>query len=211
MALEEYDDYEQEQIIKDWLRQNWFTIFAGIALGIGGLWGYAKWQNTQVAQNHEAATEYQQLMTVIDNQSTQDAADVLARYDEQYGVNFYAMKAHMALADRWLADNQIEQAIAEYNTVLNAKAGKPIAEMVRLRLARLYVANGSYDAAKEQLSMVQSGAYGTVVEEIKGDIFVAENNQSKAQDAYQLALLSGEGYSGKALLEMKLADVKVSE
>ena len=211
MALEEYDDYEQEQIIKDWLRQNWFTIFAGIALGIGGLWGYAKWQNAQIAQSHEAAAEYQQLDSVLKNQSTADAAEVLSRYDEQYGVNYYSMKAHMTLADRWLEDNQVDQAIAEYRTVLDAKAGKPIAEMVRLRLARLYVAKGNYDAAREQLSMVQSSAYETVVEEIKGDIFVAENMPAKAQDAYQLALLSGEGYSGKALLEMKLSDVKVSE
>lgn len=211
MALEEYDDYEQEQIIKDWLRQNWFTIFAGIALGIGGLWGYAKWQNAQAVQNQNAAGEYQQLISVVENQPLEDAAEVLARYDEQYGVNYYAMKAHMAMADRWLASGQIDQAIEEYQTVLKAKAGKPLAEMIRLRLARLYVAKENYDAAREQLAMVQSSAYETMVEEIKGDIFVAENSPEKAQDAYQLALLSGEGYSGKALLEMKLADVKVSE
>lgn len=211
MALEEYDDYEQEQIIKDWLRQNWFTIFAGIALGIGGLWGYAKWQNAQAVQNQNAAGEYQQLISVVENQPPEDAAEVLARYDEQYGVNYYAMKAHMAMADRWLASGQIDQAIEEYQTVLKAKAGKPLAEMIRLRLARLYVAKENYDAAREQLAMVQSSAYETMVEEIKGDIFVAENSPEKAQDAYQLALLSGEGYSGKALLEMKLADVKVSE
>jgi predicted negative regulator of RcsB-dependent stress response len=211
MALEEYDDYEQEQIIKDWLRQNWFTIFAGIALGIAGLWGYAKWQNSQMAQNQNAASEYQQLVSVINTQPAQDAAEVLVRYDEQYGMNYYAMKAHMSLADRWIEDGQIEQAISEYQKVLDSKASQPIAEMVRLRMARLYVANENFDAAREQLSMVQSSAYETVVEEVKGDIFAAENTPKKAQDAYQLALLSGEGYSGKALLEMKLADVKVSE
>ena len=42
MAFEEYDDYEQEQLVKEWLGNNWFTIVAGIALGIGGLWGYGK-------------------------------------------------------------------------------------------------------------------------------------------------------------------------
>ena len=211
MALEEYDDYEQEQIIKDWLRQNWFTIFAGIVLGIGGLWGYAKWQNAQVAQSQEAPTVYQQLVSVIESQTPADAADVLRRYDEQFGVNYYAMKAHMALADRWLADGQVKKAIEEYQTVLGAGMDKPVAEMVRLRLARLLVTDGQYEAAREQLSMVQSSSYETVVEEIKGDIFVAESTPEKAHDAYQLALLSGEGYSGKALLEMKLADVKVSK
>jgi len=211
MALEEYDDYEQEQIIKDWLRQNWFTIFAGIILGIGGLWGYATWQNAETVQSQKAAAEYQQLVSVLENQSPEDAADVLARYDDEYGVNYYAMKAHMTLADRWLADGQIEASIAEYQKVLDAKAGKAVAEMVRLRLARLYVATDQYESAREQLSLVQSSAYETMVEEIKGDIYVAENTLEKAQDAYQLALLSGEGYSGKALLEMKLTDVKVSE
>ncbi len=211
MALEEYDDYEQEQIIKDWLRQNWFTIFAGIALGIGGLWGYAKWQNAQMTQSHQAAEEYQQLQVVLDNQSTSDAAEVLTRYDEEYGVNYYSMKAHMTLAERLIEEGKLDQAVAEYQKVLEAKTDKPMAELVRLRLARLYVADDQYELAREQLSMVQSKAYETMVEEIKGDIFVAENALKKAQDAYQLALLSGEGYSGKALLEMKLADVKVSD
>ncbi len=79
-----------------------------------------------------------------------------------------------------------------------------------MRLARLYVSAQQYDAAREQLGLVQSSAYGTVVEEVKGDVFAAENDLEKAQDAYQLALLSGEGYSGKALLEMKLSQVKVN-
>ncbi|GAA4815980.1 hypothetical protein GCM10011365_01310 [Marinicella pacifica] len=211
MALEEYDDYEQEQIIKDWLRQNWFTIFAGIVLGIGGLWGYAKWQNAQQTQNNHAAAEYQKLIQVIENQTPEDAAEVLQRYDDEYGVNYYAIKAHMTLATRWLEKGDINQAIEQYQTALKAKPGKPMAEMIRLRLARLFVDNGQYESAQEQLSLVQSQAYETMVEEIKGDIFVAENKLKKAQDAYQLALLSGEGYSGKALLEMKLSDVKVDE
>ena len=37
MAFEEYDDFEQEQIVKDWIKNNWFTITLGIVLGLGGV------------------------------------------------------------------------------------------------------------------------------------------------------------------------------
>ncbi len=77
MALEEYDDYEQEEIIKDWLRQNWFTIFAGIALGISGLWGYTKWQNTQADKNQASATEYHQISETIKQQPPADSIELV--------------------------------------------------------------------------------------------------------------------------------------
>lgn len=211
MALEEYDDYEQEQIIKDWLRQNWFTIFAGIALGISGLWGYAKWQNTQAAKNQSAATQYQQISDTINQQKPADVAVLVTDYEAEYGTGFYSIKARMQLAARWVKTGEMDKAINEYQAVIAAKPDKALAELARLRLARLFVSTQQFDAAREQLGLVQSSAYGTVVEEIKGDIFTAENNLEKAQDAYQLALLSGEGYSGKALLEMKLSDVKVTD
>ena len=139
------------------------------------------------------------------------AREGFVRYDDKKCINVHDIKAQMTDAELWMGKGDDNLVVKQYQTALKAKPGKPMAEMIRLRLARLFVDNGQYESAQEQLSLVQSQAYETMVEEIKGDIFVAENKLKKAQDAYQLALLSGEGYSGKALLEMKLSDVKVDE
>ncbi|VAW47905.1 hypothetical protein MNBD_GAMMA02-1148 [hydrothermal vent metagenome] len=208
MALEEYDDYEQEQIVKEWLSNNWMTIFAGIAIGIGGLWGYGQWQNSKVTHSVAAATEYTQLEAALALTEGAEVNQLINDYEAEFGSNIYTIQARLQAASQLVEADDVAAAKTQYQVLIAAKPDKPIAEMVRLRLARLLVSEGDYDAASTELGLVQSKAYQTIVEEVMGDIYAAQGNHSKAQDAYQLALNEGEGYSGKQIIEMKLADIK---
>lgn len=209
MALEDYDDYEQEQIVKEWLSNNWLTILAGIAIGIGALWGYGQWQNSKVSQSAAAANEYTQLEAALMVSEGDDTDQLIADYENQYGGNIYTVQARLMAAAKSVEAGDVSAAKAQYKALIEAKPDKPIAEMVRLRLARLLVSGGEYDEASTQLGLVQSKAYQTIVEEVLGDMYAAQGEYSKAQDAYQLALNEGEGYSGKQIIEMKLADIQV--
>ncbi len=209
MAFEEYDDYEQEQLVKEWLGNNWLTIVAGIAIGIGGLWGYGQWQNSQVMKSHSAATEFAALEASLKVSEAGEIDQLIEDYEGQYGSNIYAVQARMQAANKMVEDGNLAAAKDQYKALIAAKPDKPIAEMARLRLARLLVSENEFSAATAELGLVQSKAYQTIVEEVMGDIYVAQGNHSKAQDAYQLALNEGEGYSGKQIIEMKLADIKV--
>ncbi len=210
MAFEEYDDFEQEQLVKEWLSKNWFTILAGIALGIGGLWGYGKWQDTRSLQDQEAATEFTQLEAALAVSEAADAAQLITDYEASYGNNIYTIQARLNAANKLVEAKDIAAAKAQYELLIAAKPDKPIAEMVRLRLARLLVSEGEYTSALTELGLVQSKAYQTIVEEVIGDIYAAQGDAAKAVDAYQLALNEGEGYSGKQIIEMKLADIKTT-
>lgn len=211
MAFEELDDFEQERAVKEWLSSNWLTIVAGIALGIGGLWGYGKWQVSKQEKTYNAANEYVQLEQVLSLGEVAEADKMINEYVGKYGHNIYAMKARMLAASEWVKKDDIAAAKQQYQTVIDAKPDKAIAEMARLRLARLLVAEGDFTAALSQLSLVQSQAYQTIVEEITGDVHLAQGEMAQAKDAYQLALNNGEGYSGRQLVEMKLADVKAAQ
>lgn len=211
MAFEELDDFEQERVIKEWLSSNWLTIAAGIALGIGGLWGYGKWQVSQQEKSNAAANEYLQMEQVISLGDFTETEKTIAEYVAKYGNNIYTIKARMLAASDMVLKEEIAAAKQQYQAVIDAKPDKAIAEMARLRLARLLVAEGEYTGALTQLSLVQSKAYQTIVEEITGDVHLAQGEAAKAKDAYQLALNEGEGYSGRQIVEMKLADVKAAE
>ncbi len=50
-----------------------------------------------------------------------------------------------------------------------------------------------------------------MVLEIKGDVYLAQGQTKQAHDTYQLALNEGDGYSGRNIIEMKLADSQVAE
>ncbi len=208
MAFEEYDDYEQEQLVKEWLKNNALTMILGVALGIGGLYGYGYWQDGQARKAQQGAVEYQQIAQVLERQEFEEAEKMLGNYEKQYGTNLFALKARMQLASEFLNAEKLAQAKAQYQMIVASKPEKSIAEMARLRLARLMISMGELDEATEELSSVQSVAYKTMVEEIRGDIFVAQGDLSQAKDAYQLALNEGEGFSGRQIIEMKLADVQ---
>lgn len=210
MAFEEYDDYEQEQLVKEWLSKNWFTIAAGIALGIGGLWGYGQWQKSNMVTNQEAAVEFTQLEAAMALDDVTGIDQLIADYEGEFGNNIYSIQARLQAANKMIAADDLAAAKAQYQKLIATKPDKPIAELVRLRLARLLVSEGDYTTAMSELSLVQSKAYQTIVEEVIGDIYAAQGNSSKAQDAYQLALNEGEGYSGKQIIEMKLADIKAA-
>ncbi|TDR22460.1 YfgM family protein [Marinicella litoralis] len=211
MAFEEYDDYEQEQLVKEWLNKNWLTIVAGIALGIGGLWGYGQWQVSQSNNIKAAAEEFVQIEQLLSLGELTEAEKMIADYEAQYGSNIYVVKARLMAAGKLVEQDKIAEAKVQYQTLIDAKPEKSIAEMARLRLARLLVSEGDYTAALTHLDKVQSQAYQTIVEEVVGDVFLAQGELNKAKDAYQLALNEGEGYSGRQIVEMKLADVKAAK
>ena len=208
MAFEEYDDYEQEQLVKEWLKNNALTIALGIALGIGGLWGYGQWQNSQAEELQTGATEYQQIAKVVELGELSEATQMVQDYDAQYGGNLFAIKARMLLAAKLIENDQLADAKAQYDAIIASKPDQVMAELAYLRSARLSVSLGELDLAESLLKNVQSVSYKTVVEEIRGDVFLARGDAEAAQGAYQLALNDGEGYSGRQIIEMKLANVK---
>lgn len=211
MAFEEFDDIEQERLVKQWLKDNWLTIVAGIALGIGGIYAYNFWVNNKVVKQLDAAEQYTKTDKILQVGELSEAEKSITELEQKYGASFFSAKSRMELAKSYIDKSETQAAIGQYEKILSSKPGQPIAEVSRLRLARLMVAEKKYDKANELLNLVRSEAYKTVIDEVRGDIFYNQGEVLKAADAYQLALNSGEGYSGKNILEMKIADIRPAE
>lgn len=211
MAFEEYDDYEQEQLVKQWLKDNMLTIALGIALGIGGLWGYGYWQNSKAQKQQDGAIEFLQIDKVIELGELDEAQTMLDNYQQQYGANLFALKGRMQLADKRLKKQQLDQAKAQYQQVISGAAEPALKELAQLRLARLFLAADQPKQAQQQLDTIKSKAYRSMVDEIRGDIYITEGQADKAKDAYRLALNDGEGYSGRQIVEMKIADISTTK
>ncbi len=47
MAFEEYDKYEQSELVQKWLRENGLSIVVGVAIGLVGIFGWQQWRNHQ--------------------------------------------------------------------------------------------------------------------------------------------------------------------
>ena len=83
---------------------------------------------------------------------------------------------------------------------------RDLIDISRLRLARLLLAEGQLDEARTQLDQVLSASYSAEQQELRGDLFLAENNLEQARAAYEAAL-AAQGGGGNPLLRLKLENL----
>lgn len=204
MAFEEYDDFEQEQIVKDWIKNNWFTIALGIFLGLGGVIGMNYYKSSQQEQRYKAANQYKAFTSVMELSEFDEAKTLLSDFEQEFGSNFYTIEAHLLLAKEYVAKNELENAAAELNYVIDSKPSKIITELVQLRLARIHNAMAKHDEALSIVNSISIESFKSIAKEIEGDALVAKGEYEKAITAFEESIAKGEGYSSKKNIEMKI-------
>ena len=81
-----------------------------------------------------------------------------------------------------------------------------VATVAKIRLARALVSTGKLNEAKKIIAENFPKSFASIIAEIKGDIYYAENNIPKAREAYDEAILSSGG-EGTQLLKLKRDDL----
>jgi predicted negative regulator of RcsB-dependent stress response len=203
MAFEEYDDFEQEKLVKDWIKANWLTITLGIGLGLGGVFGINYWKGYQQEQRYKIANQYNSFTEVMKLSQHDEAQTILEELEKASGSNFYTYEAHLLLAKEYVEKNELEKAVSELQNVIDSKPDQLMTEFVKLRLARVYNAMQKYDDALAEVNNISIESFSSIASEIQGDAYLAKGESEKAVAAYKQAVEKGEGYSGKKNIEMK--------
>ncbi len=204
MAFEEYDDFEQEKLVKDWIKSNWLTIATGIVLGLGSVIGINYWKTQKQEQRFQVANQYNSFTEVMELSELDEAQNILKDIETSAGDNFYTYEAHFLLAKEYAQKDELDKAAQELSKVIENKPDQILTEFARLRLARVYNAMNKPDDALSQISKISIESFSSIAKEIKGDAYLAKGENDKANTAYQEAIADGEGYSGKTTIEMKL-------
>jgi predicted negative regulator of RcsB-dependent stress response len=204
MAFEEYDDFEQEQLVKDWIKNNWLTIASGIVLGLGGVIGINYWKAHQQEQRYQKAVQYNSFTEVMKLSEFDEAQTLLNKMESDSGASFYTYQAHLLLAKEYVAKNELDKAVTELQSIIASKPDQLLTEFVKLRLARVYNAQGKYDDALGLISGVSLESFLSIAKEIEGDSYTAKGEKDKATTAFKDAVEKGNGYSGKQNIDMKM-------
>ena len=97
MAFEEYDKYEQSELVQKWLRENGVSIVVGVLIGLVGIFGWQQWRNHQ-ARNQSAASQLYQQAKVAQLSGKPDVARQLTdQLMRDYAKSPYAL---FAVSDR---------------------------------------------------------------------------------------------------------------
>ncbi len=195
-------DEEKAEELKQWWKDNGTSVIVGIALAIGGMFGWQQWQAHKKTQAEGGSRLFAKL-----SDDKADSTKILKQIQTEYGSTPYStLAALMAAKQNCTAEKpDTEACISELRQA--TKSDQPeIADIAKLRLARMLLSNKQLDEAETLINSKLPAAYAALVDEIKGDIYVAKNQPGKAREAYDRAILSASGQSVE-FLKMKRDDL----
>lgn len=192
--MAEYETEEQQvEALKQWWKENGLAVIGGAGLGIAALFGWFSWNNHQEKIATEASDIFIQAQEAVnknDASTLQEKANLLR---SDYASTPYASLAvlHQAKAQHEKGDNAAAEESLRW--VINNSKQDNVQAVARLRLARLLLAENKYDEAQDIISNNLSDAYSSLVNEVRGDIFVARGEIEQAKQAYDKAMQSASG------------------
>ena len=210
--MEFYESEEQRvEALKNWWKTNSSSVFTGLAIGLAVLAGFNAWQHAQKQKTEEAAGLYQQLLKAVDAKQSDPAIKLSERLIEQHQGSAYATYATLFEARLKADAGDLAGAKKALSDLLASTKDSNIQHLARLRLGQVLLALGETEPALKLLEPLKPrdmGKYESRYEELKGDLYAAQQRDSEALAAYQRAKDAGET---APLLDMKINNLGVAE
>jgi predicted negative regulator of RcsB-dependent stress response len=203
----EYDEHEQGERVRSWLAQNGSSLITGVLMGLALVYGWQIWQGRGAHHKEEASAQYQSLSDAVEAKDAAKAKVLTAQLGEKFGDTAYAVVG--ALRDAALLHDTGKDAEAlALLRATRAKATDPgIVDVIDIRVARLLLIMGKTDEAAREAGKLKNSRYPAILDELRGDIAVAQGKRDEARQHYEKALaLLDQAAPTRELLELKLID-----
>lgn len=206
--VEEYlTDDEQAEALKTWWRENWAWVLSGVVIGLCLLGGWQYYQRYKIKRAEAAAQTLDQFAAA--QGSDKAKAEVLFKdLTDKYAATPYAMQAQLLQAQNAVDSNDFARAEAALRIVMADSKDPELAQIAKLRLARVLIEQGKADDALALLEVAKAGAFAAEAHELRGDALYAKKDESGARAEYETALAVYKTSGGDvSLLELKLLDL----
>lgn len=207
---------EEEQLeqMKRWWNENGKSTVTGVLLAVAAYLGYEGWQGQQQKTAEAASAVYQNMLEsvsapVLSDEQQATASHLAGELKNNHGDSLYANYGAMMLARIAVQNNELDKAAAELRWVLDQNPQGPVADLTRSRLARVLAEKGAYTEAHKLVASTGNKNVESLYAEVRGDIYLQENNFSAARTAYDQALADLQSFEEgqRSLLQIKLQNV----
>jgi predicted negative regulator of RcsB-dependent stress response len=205
MAVELYDEHEQGERVRRWIKEYSPAIIVGLILAFGGIFGFGQWQEYRAGQQALASQYYQAVGQALTAEDLDRAASEYQTMIDNVGDAAYSELAGMRLASAFVEDGRLGRAAEIYRRILDSGRLEALEPVATLRLARILEAQGDTESALSLLSGEAPDGFEASWNETRGDLLFAQGDLEDARAAWQLALerRQADGNSTR-LLELKI-------
>jgi predicted negative regulator of RcsB-dependent stress response len=197
---------EQVEALKKWWKENARSILVGLVLGLAAVYGWRVWVSYQHNQAELASAQYAQVLQAVEKGDLQPAREFGARVIRDFGSTPYAFLSALALARLEVEKGSLDKARGHLEWALEHTPEDAFKPLVRLRLARVLLAQGQAAQALALAKTPDTGAFESQFREVEGDIYLVQGKDGSARVAYELALKNA-GPEERDRLQMKLDDL----
>ncbi|WP_447734407.1 YfgM family protein [Rhodanobacter soli] len=208
MAFEEYDKYEQSELVQKWLRDNGVSIIAGIVIGLVGIFGWQQWRNHQARNESQASQLYQQMQIAQASGKPDTASQLTDQLMKDYAKSPFTVFAVSERAKQQVQARQLDKAEASLKWAESHATAPALKSLTLLRIAQVELARDNGKEALATLERIPADSYQGLAQELRGDVLVKLGRPDEAGKAYQAALSTlGKEAPQRGALQMKLDDL----
>jgi predicted negative regulator of RcsB-dependent stress response len=142
MVDEFLSEREQAEQLRNWLRENWIWLVAGVALTIGGYYGWRAWQSHQSSRAVEAGQLLASMLEAIGGDRREEGLRLAGQLTGDYADTPYADHATLVLARLDVDAGDFVAAERRLAGVAEGSNDPDLRVVARVRLARVQLAQG---------------------------------------------------------------------
>ncbi|KAF7768798.1 hypothetical protein PCIT_a3299 [Pseudoalteromonas citrea] len=203
--MEIYSTEEQQaEAIKQFFRDNGVSLALGIVLGLGGLYGWKAYNQSQITSAEAASNAYSDIV---------EGEEVLASAESfiaNNGDSNYAVLAAFVAAKEAVDKQQYSVATEKLRFAADTVKNPELKATALTRLARIQLTEKKLDEALATLNTTMPASFNAQVSEIKGDVYLEKGDKQSARTHYQAAVSASED-ANNTLLQNKLDDLATAQ
>lgn len=186
--MSHYDDEDQAQRVKQWWKDNWIALAAGLVLGLSGIIGWNQYKEHKLDRSAEAAKMFEDLKTALVSDKADEANSIANKLKTEFSATPYAAQGLLRIAQHAVEKGRFDEALPPLAWVAAHSEDKVLQPLAQLRQARVLSQQGKFDEAIKLLDSNVDESYTALVQELRGDILLAQGNRKGARESFQKAL-----------------------
>jgi len=194
MAVELYDEHEQSERVRNWMRENGVSVLMGVVLALAGIFGWRQWQDYQSTQAMLANEYYASVQREVEAGNLEAARQQFTTLREAVGEHGYIALAGLLIAGEHAARGELDAAADIYAELRKSKSWDALQPLLRIRHAQVELARGQADAALALLQGEAPSGFEGLWQELRGDALHDLGRHAEAVEAYAAAV---ERYQGE--------------
>jgi predicted negative regulator of RcsB-dependent stress response len=181
-------EQEQVELLKKWIKEYTPVVLAGFVIAMLAITGWRYWQQHQNNVLSHASSTYDEMIAMRAQNNATGTALQAQKLLTHYPKTPYGDMAALAQARTAALAANIKEAKQQLNFVIKHDHSKAIQQIARIRLARLWLFENKPQEALDTLNTVSDTTFNGLIDEVRGDAYVAMHDTNHAREAYGLAL-----------------------